>query len=231
MTQNFRRRITLLPNSFCDIQNSMKKFKEIDLIEKADNDTFNKSIVNKITPMKKKKLNSSLLDTPIIEEKKERRISIYSPLSFKEDSSLKYTPISTQENDDYNKIDKSSELIITNFSPTFSEEIEEFCPTFNYNFLCKKLKKLIRSNKKSENEIIFIDGNNHQYQFELFDDQDVFGEDKNYKDKEKRISNLKFQDDENSDDEKIQNDYEICIKKLEEAIDYYSKNPNCISRK
>ena len=231
MTQNFRRRITLLPNSFCDIQNSMKKFKEIDLIEKADNDTFNKSIVNKITPMKKKKLNSSLLDTPIIEEKKERRISIYSPLSFKEDSSLKYTPISTQENDDYNKIDKSSELIITNFSPTFSEEIEEFFPNFNYNFLCKKLKKLIRSNKKSENEIIFIDGNNHQYQFELFDDQDVFGEDKNYKDKEKRISNLKFQDDENSDDEKIQNDYEICIKKLEEAIDYYSKNPNCISRK
>ena len=231
MTQNFRRRITLLPNSFCDIQNSMKKFKEIDLIEKADNDTFNKSIVNKITPMKKKKLTSSLLDTPIIEEKKERRISIYSPLSFKEDSSLKYTPISTQENDDYNKIDKSSELIITNFSPTFSEEIEEFCPNFNYNFLCKKLKKLIRSNKKSENEIIFIDGNNQQYQFELFDDQDVFGQDKNYKDKEKRISSLKFQDDENSDDETIQNDYEICIKNLEEAIDYYSKNPNCISRK
>ena len=230
MAQNFRRRINLFPNSFYNIQNTMTKFKEMDLVVKADNDTFNKSNINEITPIKIKKLDPSLLDSPIIEKKKERRISIHSPLYFNEDSSLKTSPISTQENDDNHYIEKSSELKITNFSPTFSEEIEDFFPNFNTHFICKKIKKLIKSNKKSDNGIIFIDENNQRYQFELFDDQDIFGEDNDCED-EGRIINLNIHDDENSDDEKIQHDYEICLNKLEEAIDYYSKNPNCISRK
>lgn len=81
MAKNFKRRITLLPDSYYKIENSLKKFTESTLIEKADNDTFNKLNINKdiSTPKKEKTLNSSILNTPSIKKiKTKKNINIFS---------------------------------------------------------------------------------------------------------------------------------------------------------
>ena len=230
MAQNFRRRITLLPNSFYNFQNSMKKYKEIDLIEKADNDTFNKSTINnKITPFKEKKLDPSLLETPIIEkDKKQRRISIYSPLSFNINSNFKSTSISSEIKDNNNYIENTSKLKITNFSPEFSPEIDDIFTNFDKVQSSRKVKK-IGIRQKVGKDIIFVDEKNEKYNFTLFNDKNIFGENNNIIDSDKKYLN-NTHDDENSDKEKIENSYQICLKQLNEEIKYYSKFPKWISR-
>ena len=231
MAQNFRRRISLLPNSNYNFQNSMKKNKEIDLIEKADNDTFNKSIINKITPIKEKRLDPSLLETPIIQkDKKQRRISIYSPLSFNIDSNLKSTSISSEIKNNNNCIDNSSNIKITNFSPELSPDTDDIFINFDICHPFRKIKKIGSMRKKVENDIIFIDEKNKKYNFELFHDKNIFGKENNIINRDIKCLNTHNDDDANSDEEQIENDYQICLKQLSEGINYYSKFPNCISR-
>ena len=49
MAQNFKRRISLFPNSFSKFQNSIKERRD-----SADINTLNKKIINKNTPKKEK---------------------------------------------------------------------------------------------------------------------------------------------------------------------------------
>lgn len=225
MAQNFRRRITLIPNPLYNSQNSMKKFKEIDLLEKADNDTFNKSTINKITPIKEKSFDPSLLETPFIEkDKKKRRISIYSPLSFNIYSNLKSTSIFSEIKDNNNYIENSSNKKITNFSPGLFPEIDEIFTNFE---ISRKIKR-IGIKQKIENDVTFVDEKNKKYIFTLYNDKNIFGEDNNIINDDMKYLNT--HEDENSDEEQIENDHLLSIKQLNEGIDYYSKFPNCISR-
>ena len=250
MAQNFKRRITLLPNSLNQIQNSIKKFKDIDdITEKADNDTFNKSIIYEKTPIKEKKLNPSLLETPVMEKNLKRKISINSPLSFSEKFSMDEMQTQSGEvffNKNIEKtIDNSTRKKISNFSHQSFQESddednfgEDYEPDFNLYFNFGKRKKGININhNKINNVIIFNDNNYNKYIFALFNDNDLFEKgfnvNNNYKDnKEIKLEKflLNIHDDENSDEEQIQQGYNICFKQLDEAINYYSNNPNYISR-
>ena len=228
MAKNFKRRITLLPDSYYYFKDSIKKYKEIDLSEKADNDTFNKSIINKITPTKEKKLDPSLLETPIIEKDKQlRRISIYSPLSFNTPSYLKSTSISSEIKDN-NNVEKSSNLI-TNFCPELSPEIDDIFSNCDIQHPLRKIKK-IGTRKKVGKDIIFVDEKSEKYNFTLFNDKNIFGENNNIIDNDIKYLN-NTHDDENSDGEQIENDYQTCLKQLREGIDYFSKFPQCLSRR
>ena len=229
MAKNFKRRITLLPDSYYYFQDSIKKYKEIDLSEKADNDTFNKSIINKITPTKEKKLDPSLLETPIIEkDKKLRRISIYSPLSFNTPSNLKSTSISSEIKDNKNYAENSS-ILITNFCPELSPETDDIFSNIDMQYPLRKIKK-IGNRKKAGKDIIFIDEKSEKYNFTLFNDKNIFGENNNIIDNDIKYLN-NTHDDENSDGEQIENDYQTCLKQLREGIDYFSKFPQCLSRR
>jgi hypothetical protein len=228
MAKNFKRRITLLPDSYYYFKDSIKKYKEIDLSEKADNDTFNKSIIKRITPIKEKKLDPSLLETPIIEkDKKLRRISIYSPLSFNTPSYLKSTSISSEIKDN-NNVEKSSNLI-TNFCPELSPEIDDIFSNCDIQHPLRKIKK-IGTRKKVGKDIIFVDEKSEKYNFTLFNDKNIFGENNNIIDNDIKYLN-NTHDDENSDGEQIENDYQTCLKQLREGIDYFSKFPQCLSRR
>ena len=222
MAQNFRRRISLLPDSFQKIQNSLKKFKEIDLSEKADSDTFNKSTIDTITPIKDKKIDPYLLETPLIDKKRLRKISIYSPLSFTENSNL--------NDNDCSYIQNLSTKKVTNFNNEILENNEDILFINLYFSKYGKMKKLINNenNKKAEKKIEFHDRNYKKYIFPFFDDKDIFGNDNIIKDNEMKCLNI--QDDESSDEEQIQNDFNICLNQLDEAINYYSKYHDCISR-
>lgn len=242
MAQNFKRRITLLPNNFNQIQDSIKKFKDIDITEKADKDTFNKTIMYNNTPVKEKKLDPSLLETPIMEKRK-RKISIYSPLSFSEN--FCEDELQTQSGENFlNKniekiIDNSTRKKITNFTQQpFQESDDEYndnddISKFNTWLPINKKKKKNINNKYISNVIIFKDDNYNNYFFALFNDEDMLEKDinnKNFKNFNKEGMPLKFNDDENSDKEQIQEGCNICLKQLDEAINYYSNYPNCISR-
>ena len=250
MAQNFKRRITLLPNSSNQIQNSIKKFKDIDdIAEIADNDTFNKTIIYEKTPIKEKKLNPSLLETPVIEKKRKRKISIYSPLSFSEIYSMDENKTQSGEiffnKNIENTIDNSTRKKISNFSHQSLQESDneddiddDYEPDFNIYFPVGKRKKTENIHKKINDVIIFNDDNCNKYFFPLFNDKEIFGKanNNNYKDNSdnKDIKHEKFllniHDDENSNNEQIQQGCNICLKQLDEAINYYSNCPKCISR-
>ena len=201
MTQNFKRRITLLPNSKDSIQNSLKKFKDIDLEEKADNDTFNKTLISKNTPKKEKKINPYLLETPKIEKSKERRISIYSPLSFGENSFMEDNPISNEKISIHKNFEKnSSEKKVTNFNYHITENQEIDIQNINTCFSMNKIKKLNKNNRKFENVIVFNNDNYQKYIFPLFNDNDIYRE-SNIINKNNENIFLKAHDDENSDKE------------------------------
>ena len=201
MTQNFKRRITLLPNSKDSIQNSLKKFKDIDLEEKADNDTFNKTLISKNTPKKEKKINPYLLETPKIEKSKERRISIYSPLSFGENSFMEDNPISNEKISIHKNFEKnSSEKKVTNFNYHITENQEIDIQNINTCFSMNKIKKLNKNNRKFENVIVFNNDKYQKYIFPLFNDNDIYRE-SNIINKNNENIFLKAHDDENSDKE------------------------------
>lgn len=240
MAQNFKRRVTLLPSSLYDIQNSIKKFKDADIIEKADKNTFNKSIISKKTPIKEKKLDPSLLETPIMEKTRLRRISIYSPLSFSERTYVNETPGTSEDKYFYNKIknisskDKSTRKKITNFTQeTFQERDDDDIFDFNICLSFSKRKKLNNNdNKKINKLIVFNDDNYDNYIFPLFNDKDIFEELKgniNSNNINKKEC-LHINGDETSDEEQIQHDRNVSLKHLKEAINFYTNCPNCISR-
>ena len=189
-------------------------------------------MMNKKTPIKEKKIDPYLLETPFIEKKKLRKISIYSPLSFSENSNLKNTPISTDEEIIISKKSKISNLPtkkVTRFNNQICE-IEEDIPFFNIYFsVFSKRKKLINDNNiKTKSNIEFHDKDNKSYKFPLFNDKDIFEQDNIIKDNEMKFFNNN--DDENSDEEQIHNDFNICLNQLDEAMNYYSNYPYCISR-
>ena len=93
----------------------------------------------------------------------------------------------------------------------------------------RKIKK-IGNRKKAGKDIIFIDEKSEKYNFTLFNDKNIFGENHNIIDNDIKYLN-NTHDDENSDGEQIENDYQMCLKQLSEGIDYFSKFPQCISRR
>lgn len=216
MAQNFRRRITLQTNPFYEFQKSSKKYKGIDFLEKADSDTFIKSTVNKVTPTKEKKINPLLLETPKIEQERQRRISIYSPLSFNQKSDL-----------------KNDNNYITNFNNEAYADIDkdDVFPNFDF-FPLKKVKKTLESNKinkKTYKEIEFYDERNKKYKYGLFKDNNIF--DKDFTDdKEGLYFNNRINCGESTDDDKKENDCKRCINILKEGIEFFSNNPGYISR-
>jgi hypothetical protein len=242
MAQNFKRRITLLPNYFNQIQNSIEKFKDNDITEKADKDTFNKTITYNNTPVKEKRLDPSLLETPVMEKRK-RRISIYSPLSFSEkfcvdDKQTESGESFLNKNVEKN-LDNSTRKKITNFiHQPFQESDDDDIDNddilkFNTWLPISKKKKKNIHNKNINNVIIFKDDNNNNYFFALFNDEEILEKDihnKNFKYFNKERMQLKIHDVENSDEEQIQEGCNMCFKQLDEAINYYSNYPNCISR-
>ena len=224
MAQNFRRRITLLPNSFGKNLNSAKNYKEIDLEEKADEDTFNKSTNNKFTPKKKTKSNDSLLESPIIErDKRLRRISIHSPISFNDNSLLKNSPNNFGTNffNDFDNFCLGSFLDknISNFKCHFSPENCWDSP--NFDSLEKIKKSNNKENKTVEKTIILNDDENNNYLFSVYNDRDIYGN--NYIiDQDNAMMRTNFNDNYNSDEENIKNGQEMCLSELKEAIYNYS---------
>ena len=230
MAQNYKRRISLFPDSFSKFHNSLKRINEKDLIGQADVETFNKKIINKETPKKEKKVKLSLLQTPEIEKNKLRKISIYSPISFGEIP----TPIT---NYDLNHRKRelqlqspSSKKNITKFNTKlFQEDNVEFNDIINskiFLYPCEKNKKLIYGNKSNvyiHNKIIFYNDNNKQFSFSLYNDKDIY-EKNDIINKCNNFCNInKTQD--NSDDEEIQSKYNSCIFELSKAINYINNNP------
>ena len=220
MAQNFKRRISLFPETFGKFQNSLEKLSDINLAEKADKDTFNKSVINKNTPKKEKKVKKSLLDTPSIEDKKYRKISIYSPISFGDMS----TPVSKKNISEFN-------------SQIFSEDEIELNTTFNssgyLSFLpCGKFKKLDNryKNKNILNKNIMLkDENDKNYSFRIYYDKDIYEKNDTLKN-DCNINNNKIKNvDENSDDEEIEQKHDLCINELGKAIDYFNDNPKFFS--
>ena len=216
MAQNFKRRISLFPNSFTKFQNSLENLNEIDLAAKADNETFNKSIINKNTPKKEKKIKLSLLDTPSIENKNYRKISIYSPISFGDMS----TPVSKKNITEFN-------------SQLFPEDEIDVNAVINPNtfFPCGKFKKLDYGNKKNnKRNLVFSDENSVKYSFNLYNEKDIFEKNDIMKKGNTKVNtnNIKKMDG-NSDDEEIQMQHNSCVIKLGKAFDYINNNGNFFS--
>ena len=231
MAQNYKRRISLFPDSFSKFHNSLKRINEKDLIGQADVETFNKKIINKETPKKEKKVKLSLLQTPEIEKNKLRKISIYSPISFGEIP----TPIT---NYDLNHRKRelqlqspSSKKNITKFNTKlFQEDNVEFNDIINskiFLYPCEKNKKLIYGNKSNvyiHKKIIFYNDNNKQFSFSLYNDKDIY-EKNDIINKCNNFCNINKTVD-NSDDEEIQNKYNSCIFELSKAFNYINNNPS-----
>ena len=219
MAQNFKRRISLFPESFTKFQNSLEKLNEINLEEKADMDTFNKAIIDKNTkkikdtPKKEKKVKLSLLDTPSIENKKYRKISIYSPISFGDMS----TPVSKKNITEFN-------------SQIFSEDEMDINNVINANsfFPCGKFKKTDYGNKKKNNKnIVLRDENNINYSFHLYYDKDIYEKNDTMKKGNAKINynNIKNKED-NSDDEGVQKDHNLCVNEIGKTFDLINNNKN-----
>ena len=200
MAQNFKRRISLFPDSLTKFQNSIKKLNQINFAEKADIDTFNKkNILYEETPRKEKKVKLSLLDTPSIDKEKFRKISIYSPISFGDN----YTPFNEEILDGNTPVIKKSSL-----------------------FPNKKFKKIDFSKSEinnSENIMLNNNENNRQYFFSLYNDKEIYG--KNDIVQKCKINNI----DDNSDNDEIQSNKNLCLFELEEAFNYIKNNPKFFS--
>ena len=222
MAQNFKHRISLFPDSFTKFQNSLKELNEMDLSKKADIDTFNKSIINKNTPKKEKKMKKSLLDTPSIENKKYRKISVYSPISFGDIS----TPVSKKTISEFN-------------SQLFSEEEIEVNNNINNNsnlsfFPFAKNKKLSYGNKNRNmvnKNIIISDENSKQYSLPLYCDYDIYGQSDIIKKSNSVMNDNVKNIGDNSDDEEIVKKNNLCMNELGKAINYIKNNPNFFSER
>ena len=228
MAKNFKRRITLLPDSYYKIENSLKKFTETTLIEKADNDTFNKLNINKdiSTPKKEKTLNSSILNTPSIKKSRQRKISIYSPLCFNEISVINNNSIFSEDkilNND------STEKKVTKFNCPISLDQDTYIQSFNNTFSMNKIKKLNKSKNKFGNIIVLNDENDKKYLFPLFDDRQIYGKNNDINDDNQMVSFIKYKED-NSDNEQIKEDHNICLTQLKEAFKYYSDDHYCAQK-
>ena len=164
MAQNFKRRISLYPDHPNIFKNSLNRLKEQDISLKADLDTFNKTSIYKNTPKKEKKLNKDLLETPILEKEKYRKISIYSPISFGDFS----TPVSN--NDTINK------KIITDFNSQIllSEDNFDF-KDFNRIFHLRKYKKKEINQNIISHNIVLSNDKNENFLFPLYNDIDIYG--------------------------------------------------------
>ena len=229
MSKNFKRRITLLPDSFYKIENSLKKYAETTLIEKADNDTFNKTNINKdiSTPKKEKTLNSSILNTPSIKKSRPRKISIYSPLSFNDNSFINDSSIF---NEDKILNNDSTGKKVTNFNYQISQEQEAYIQSFNSTFSMNKIKKINKSNNKFGNVIVFNDENDKKYLFPLFEDRQIYGKSNTINhDNNQMESSIKYKED-NSDNEQLKEDYNIYLTQLKEAFKCYSDNHYCLQK-
>lgn len=227
MAQNYKRRISLFADSFSKFQNSLKKINDKNLLKLSDEETIDKTILNKNTPKKEKKLKLSLLQTPAIEKNKLRKISIYSPISFGDIP----TPITDYDLNQRKKELKlespSSNKKISKFnSKLFSEDDIDFNDIINQNislFPNKKFKTTCYSGKNNVNmndKITFINDNNKQFIFPFYKDKDIF--EKN--DIINKCNIEKTMD--NSDDEEIQSDYNSCLYELSKAFNYIKTNPN-----
>ena len=231
MAQNYKRRISLFPDSLSKFHNSLKRINEKNLKEQADVETFNKKIINKETPKKNKKIKLSLLQTPSIEKNKLRKISIYSPISFGDIP----TPIT---NYDLNHRKRelrlqspSSKKNITRFnSKIFQEDNVEFNDIINSNislFPYEKIKKVYYGNKNNVNsnkKINFINENNKQFTFSLYNDKDIY-EKNDIINKCNNFCNINKTVD-NSDDEEIRSKYNSCIFELSKAFNFINNNPS-----
>ena len=227
MAQNFKRRISLFPNSLSKFQNSIKERKDL-----ADIDTFNKKIINKNTPPKKeKKMKLSLLQTPIIEKNKLRKISIYSPISFCDIP----TPITNYDNFRKKEININKKLI-SNFNINMlPEEEKDMNDIININktsmFPKGKVKKLNCDYRKGINNknITLVNNDNKKVSFKLYNDKDIYG--KNDIIKEYDINNINNKTEQNSDDEEIQSKYNKWFFELNNAFDFIKNNPNYLMDK
>lgn len=211
MAQNFKRRISLYPDHSNIFKNSLNRLKEQDISLKADLDTFNKTSIYKNTPKKEKKLNKDLLETPILEKEKYRKISIYSPISFGDLS----TPASN--NDTINK------KIITDFNSQIllSEDNFDF-KDFNRIFHLRKYKKKeINQNIISRN-IVLSNDRNENFIIPLYNDIDIYGKN--------NFIRSSFQNEYNSNAKDIKNKKNLYLINLEEGINHIKKFPDYISK-
>ena len=223
MAKNFKRRITLLPDSYYKIENSLKKFTETTLIEKADNDTFNKLNINKdiSTPKKEKTLNSSILKSPSIKKSRQRKISIYSPLCFNEISVIKNNSIFSEDkilNND------STEKKVTKFNYPISLDQEIYSQSFNTTFSMNKIKRINKPKNKLGNIIMFNDENDKKYLFPLFEDKQIYGKNNDINNDNNQIISLINYKEDISDNEQTKEENNICLTQLKEAIKFYSDN-------
>ena len=224
MAKNFKRRITLLPDSFYKFENSLNKFTETTLIEKADNDTFNKLNINKdiSTPKKEKTLNSSILNTPSIKKSRQRKISIYSPLCFNENSVINNNSILSGEkilNND------STEKKVTKFNYQISQDQDIYIQSFNATFSMNKIRKgLNKPKNKFRNIIVFNDENDKKYFFPLFDDTQIYGKINDINQNNNKVISLTKYKEDDSDNEQIKEEHNICLNQLKEVFNCYLDN-------
>ena len=208
MYKNIKRRISLYPDSLNKFQNPLKRIKEKDLSEKADLDTFNKISINKKTPKKEKKLNKDILQSPIIEKEKYRKISIYSPISFGDIS----TPLNDKKITDFN-----NQILLSEDNLDFNDFDNIICPF-------KKFKKIDNKNKKNikyNDNIVFTNNKNENIKFSLYKDYDIYGKNDIIKKYNSFIN----------DNENFKNkNNNLCLINLEEGINYINKHPEYLSQ-
>ena len=211
MSQNFKRRISLYPDHPNIFKNSLNRLKEQDIASKADLDTFNKNSMYKKTPKKEKKLNKDLLETPILEKEKYRKISIYSPISFGDIS----TPVSNNDN--------TNKKIITDFNSQIllSEDNFDF-KDFNRIFHLRKYKRKETNQNIISHNIVLINDKNEKFIFPLYNDVDIYG-------KNNAIMSY-FQNENNSNTKDIKNKKNLYLINLEEGINYIKKFPDYITK-
>ena len=200
MAQNFKRKYAFSPEK--DLQNKLND-KELNLIKKADDETFIKDNIF-ITPMKENEINFSIMKRPTPLKREHLDIPTYEPLSFSDfDKNINY----------------DNNFEVKNNITQFDDE-----KIFNI----KKKTKLYFSKNDIDN-ILYYDNSNKKYSFRKIKDKDLTMDNNEISDANKLII-LNSKNDENSDEEKIQKDTNICFKEIEKGIELFSKSTNSVSR-
>ena len=198
------------------ISESQKEFMEVNEMSTTQIGREKEKLKKEIEEKQKKLNYLEIYEKLKIEQERQRRISIYSPLSFNQKSDL-----------------KNDNNYITNFNNEAYADIDkdDVFPNFDF-FPLKKVKKTLESNKinkKTYKEIEFYDERNKKYKYGLFKDNNIF--DKDFTDdKEGLYFNNRINCGESTDDDKKENDCKRCINILKEGIEFFSNNPGYISR-
>ena len=200
MAQNFKRKYAFSPEK--DLKNKYNN-KEINLVTKADDETFIKENIF-VTPLKENRIISSLNKKPTPLKRERLDIPTCDPLSFSD----------FDKNIDFNK------NFVENINITKFDDEKMFEIT-------KRTKSYF--SKKNIEDIVYYDNSNKEFIFKKIKDKDFVSDNGEIIDADKLII-LNSKNDESSDEEKIKKDTDICFNEIKNGIELFSKSSDSVSR-